>query len=804
MPPRTRPDEGSSGPTLLHRLGAWCATHVWKVLLVWLVVLVVGGALVPKFTDSLTGSSLTVSGSESARAEKLMKEEFDSAVTEDVVVVFDSSTRSARDAEFRDVVRRGVAELRERSGVASVEDPYAAGGEQQIAADGRTALVLAGLTGDERERQETAPEIQKTLDRVEGDGVDVMLTGSSALNAAVIEQQDKDLARAETIGLSIALIVLLIAFGTLVAAGLPLLLGVAALMTSFGVLGALSYVTTFDTFVQAIVTMLGLALGIDYCLFIVTRQREELQAKPGRPIAETVGATMATAGKAVLFSGCTVLISVAGLFLVRAPVFWSMAFGVMVAVAVMLTVAMTLLPAMLGLCGTRINRLAVPGLRRTVNHPDPEHSVWARWTRVVLRRPVLIGGAAVLVLGAAAIPVTGLKLGFDVGASAVEDAPAGAGYDLVSEKFAPGAAVPVQVVVTSEDGAFDDKGLAAVERLTKTVKDNKEVDGVLSVTDLLKEKAGRSDSATLKAALEQDDDGALARIVSSRGDAAMLTVFSKAAPDSDGTSALVRWIRDTAAPEAERSAADGITVTTGGLTAQTVDVAEEINRATPWVLCAILGLSFLLLLLAFRSLLLAFSAILMNLLSVGAAFGLLTWVFQEGAGEALFDFSSRGFIQAYLPLLTFVVLFGLSMDYEVFIISRMKEEWDRTGDNLRAVTVGTVHTAKVITAAAAIMVVVFSAFMITRVVELKQMGFALAVAVLVDATLIRVVVVPAAMRLAGPANWWMPRWLDRALPRVELTEGPSPVPSDGSGEPGGPRAPAQETAASARSGRSAD
>ncbi|GAA2069444.1 MMPL family transporter [Streptomyces albiaxialis] len=799
MPPRTSPDEGRSGPTLLHRLGAWCATHVWRVLLAWLVVLVVGGALVPKFTDSLTGSSLTVRGSESARAEKLMKEEFDNAVTEDVVVVFDSATRSARDAEFRDVVRRGVAELREQSGVASVEDPYAAGGEQQIAADGRTALVLAGLTGDERKRQKTAPDIQKALDRVEGDGVDVMLTGSSALNAAVIEQQDKDLARAETIGLSIALVVLLIAFGTLVAAGLPLLLGVAALMTSFGALGALSYVTTFDTFVQAIVTMLGLALGIDYCLFIVTRQREELQARPERPIGETVGATMATAGKAVLFSGCTVLISVAGLFLVRSPVFWSMAFGVMVAVAVMLTVAMTLLPAMLGLCGTRINRLAVPGLRRSVNHPDPEHSVWARWTRAVMRRPVLIGGAAVLALGAAAVPVTDLKLGFDVGAGAVADAPAGKGYDIVSEKFAPGAAVPVQIVVTSDNGAFDDKGVAALERLTKTVKDNKQVDGVLSVTDLLKEKAGRSDGATLQAALKEDD-GALSRIVSSRGDVTMLTVFSKAAPDSDETSGLVRWIRDTAAPEAERGAG-GITVTTGGLTAQTVDVAEEINRATPWVLCAILGLSFLLLLLAFRSLLLAFSAILMNLLSVGAAFGLLTWVFQQGAGEALFDFSSRGFIQAYLPLLTFVVLFGLSMDYEVFIISRMKEEWDRTGDNLRAVSVGTAHTAKVITAAAAIMVVVFAAFMITRVVELKQMGFALAVAVLVDATLIRVVVVPAAMRLAGPANWWMPRWLDRALPRVELTEGPSPMPS---GEEDRPRASEREATAPSGPARSAD
>ncbi|AYN37353.1 hypothetical protein DUI70_6860 [Streptomyces albus] len=747
---------------------------------VWLVVLVGAGIMVPKFTEGLTGSSLNVNGSESARAEELMKAEFDNAITEDVVIVFNSEQRSVKDPDFRAVVERGVDRLRKQPGVAGVENPYTRGNEAQFAGDGRTALVLAGLTGDERKRQEVAPDLQKVLDGVGDREVDAMLTGSSALNAAVVEQEDKDLARAESIGVPIALVVLLLAFGTLVAAGLPLLLGIAALVTSFGALGVLSYLTNFDTFVQAVVTMLGLALGIDYCLFVVTRQREELGARPDRPMTEIVGSTMATAGKAVLFSGSTVLVSVAGLLLVRTPVFHSMAFGVMVAVAVMLTVAMTLLPAVLALCGTRINRLVIPGLRRAVQHPDPEHSIWARWTAVVMRRPVVVGGVAVLALGVAAVPVFSLKLGFDVGASAVADAPAGKGYDLVAEKFAPGTATPVQVVLSSSGGAFDDKELAALDRLARTVEDNKQVDGVLSLTDMLRQQTGGSDSEALRSALAQGGSG-LDRMVSPKGEHTVLTVFAKDAPDSDEAIDLVHWIRDTAAPQAA-GPDTGLSVSTGGLTAQTIDVAEEIDRATPWVLGAILGLSFLLLLLAFRSLLLAVSAIVMNLLSVGAAFGLLTWVFQEGAGETLFDFASRGFIQAYLPLLTFVVLFGLSMDYEVFIISRMKEEWDRTKDNTKAVTTGVVHTAKVITAAAAIMVVVFAAFMITRVVEVKQMGFALAVAVLVDATLIRVVVVPAVMRLLGPANWWLPGWLDRILPRVQLTEGPSPVPQGEDGD----------------------
>ncbi|MGW6857007.1 MMPL family transporter [Streptomyces xanthophaeus] len=771
-------------PPALYRLGAWCAHHAWRVVAVWLLVLVGAGLLVPRFAESLTGSSLTVTGSEAARAEQLMRDKFDSAVTEDIVVVFDSAERSVQDPEFREAVRRGVAGLRAQDGVARVEDPYGAGGEALFSADGHTALVLAGLTGDERDRQAVAPELQKTLDRTADDGIGVHLTGSSALNAAVVEQEDEDLARAESIGLPIALLVLLLAFGTLVAAGLPLLLGVAALVTAFGALGAISYFTSFDVFVQAVVTMLGLALGIDYCLFVVTRQREELAARPDRPMAETVGRTMATAGKAVLFSGSTVLISVAGLLLVRAPVFRSMAWGVMVAVAVMLAVAVTLLPALLALLGNRIDRLAVPGLRRTVRHPDPEHSVWARWTRVVMRRPAVVGGITLAALLTAAAPVLGLKLGFDVGASAVSDAPAGIGYRLVAEKFAPGAATPVQIVVADSDGELDAASLAAIDRLSGLVEGNGQVAGVVSLTKVLKEKTGRSDVEALGELRSAGGPGDLDRLLSPSGDMSVITVFSRNAPDSDETIDLVRWIRGTAAPEAA-GAAGGLTVVTGGLTAQTIDVASEIERATPWVLASVLGLSFLLLLLAFRSLLLAASAIVMNLISVGAAFGLLTWVFQDGAGASLLDFTSRGFIQAYLPLLTFVVLFGLSMDYEVFLISRMKEEWDRTHDNVRAVTAGVVHTAKVITAAAAIMVVVFAAFMITRVVEVKQMGFALAVAVLVDATLIRIVLVPAFMRLAGPANWWLPRWLDRALPKIDLTEGP--VPSAPAGADPAPR-----------------
>ncbi|MEU9750365.1 MMPL family transporter [Streptomyces niveus] len=767
---------------ILYRWGAWCARRAWRVIAVWALVIVGAGLLVPKFTDSLTGSSLKVDGSDSARVETLLTEKFASPVSEDAVVVFDSTRHTADAPAYRAAVGAAVAALRDQEGVLDIADPYAADDPTLFSEDRRTLLVPVGLGGGERDRQDTVPRIQDTLDDVaadgEGDSVDVMLTGSSALNAAVVEQQDKDLARAESIGLPIALLVLLAAFGTLVAACLPLLLGVVALVTSFGALGAVSGVVSFDVFSQAVVTMLGLALGIDYCLFAVTRMREELAARKG-DVPAAVGATMATAGKAVLFSGCTVIISVAGLLVVRAPVFRTMALGVMIAVAAMLAVATTLLPAVLGLLGPRIDKLAVPGMKRSVRTTDVSRSGWARWTKVVMRRPVLVGGLTGVVLLLAILPAAQLKLGFDVGASAVSDAPAGRGYELVADKFVPGAATPLQIVLDKPAGALDDADLAALEQLTERLRDNDDVAEVQSVTDVLRQQTGGVDAAglrTLMEAAKQDGEG-LGRLIATDGRTTALAVLPREAADSDASVDLVHWIRDTAVPDTvgER---DGTSAFVGGLSAQTVDISEEVSRATPLVLALVLGLSFILLLLAFRSLLLPLSAIVMNLVSVGAAFGLLTLVFQEGHGASLLDFTSGGFIQAYLPLLTFVILFGLSMDYEVFLISRMKEEWGHSRDNTRAVTEGVAHTAKVITAAATIMMVIFAAFMITKVVEVKQMGFALAVAVLVDATLIRVVLVPALMRLLGSSNWWLPGWLDRVLPRVELTEGSAPPPDD--------------------------
>ncbi|GAB3312620.1 MMPL family transporter [Epidermidibacterium keratini] len=317
-------------------------------------------------------------------------------------------------------------------------------------------------------------------------------------------------------------------------------------------------------------------------------------------------------------------------------------------------------------------------------------------------------------------------------------------------------------MVIESETPFAAQGLEQIAEFTQDLSDLPDVDGVESLTSALTAVGLPLESASLHA-LQDDGAPEVDRLLSADRRTTLALVFADSAPDADETIALVESIRSLPEPE-------GLTVSVGGLSAQTVDVIAEVDRSTPWVVAAILGSSFVLLLLAFRSVVLALSAIVMNGLSVAAAFGLLTLVFQEGLGESVLDFTSRGFIQAYLPLFTFVVVFGLSMDYEVFLISRMKEEWDRGHDTQGAVVSGVAHSAKVITAAAGIMVVVFAAFMITQVTEVKQMGFALAVAVLVDATLIRMVMVPALMRLLGRANWWLPDWLARLLPGSGLSE----------------------------------
>lgn len=764
-------------PSGFHQLGVTLARRRRRVFGAWLVAVVGALAFIPNFLGGLTGMSLEVNGSESAQAQELVQREFADAPTEQDMLVFHSDRYRASDPRFRRVVEDATANVRDESHVTQVLSPYEPRARGRVASGGHTAIAVLGWGGTQTELQHAAAGLQDTARAAATDRVDVYLTGTSPLMAALVEQENADIARAEAIGLPVALAVLLVAFGSAVAAGVPLLLGMLGLLVAFGLLGVASFVTSFGIFVESAVTMIGLALGIDYSLFLVSRYREELGARGPGP--EAVGATMATAGKAVLFSGTTVCVSVAGLFLVPAPVFRGLATGVMVATAVMLVVTLTLLPALLGALGPRVNRLALPGLRGTLQHPDPERGPWARWARVVMRRAGVFALPTVAVLLALSYPLLDLRLGVNLEQSNLRHLPAGKGNQIVSESFAPGAVSPTRIVVRSPDGPLGGSDLTAIHRLTSQVRQDPEVAGVSSMTRALRRATGTPTPERPRAALERlGARSGSALFLNSEGgsDTTVLTAFPRTAPDSGTALELVQRLRDTTIPGALDGT--GLRASVGGLSAQTADINQVTRAYTPLVIAVVLATSLLLLLLAFRSVVLPIKAILMNLLSIGTAYGLLVLIFQQGAGEAALDFDSPGYLQVYLPLLTFAVLFGLSMDYEVFLISRMKEEWERRRDNAAAVAAGLSHTAKVVSAAAAIMVTIFASFLVTSILEMKQMGFALAVAVLVDATVIRLLLVPSLMRLLGRANWWLPRGLDRALPRVELAEG---APGDGDG-----------------------
>lgn len=755
-----------SGRGVLDRVGRWAALNPLKILALWFVLLGLAAVSSGHFASQITGQSNSVDGSDTAAADKLINRAFPDAPAETDFAVVHSAGRTAQDPDFRAVVERAVDQYRASSLVRAVSSPYDQPG-QSISADGRTALVTVSLDGDDLERQDAAEPLRKIAAELTTDTVQVDFTGYSPLRAATIEQGNADVSRAEAIGFPVAALVLLIAFGSVVAAAIPLTLGFTAILASFGLLGLLAFLFEFSSIARMSVTMLAIALGIDYSLFILTRFREELAGTdPGSRVerAAAVGRALSTAGRAVLFSGATVIISLGGLFIVRSSSMRTMAVAMMAGVLAELALAMTLLPAILGLLGGRVNSLALPWARRSLAHPDPRRSGWARLTTAVMRRPVPVALGVAVVLAGLAAPALGLRFGVDDGSSAVRDSSAGRGLAVLSESFPPGMVSPVTVVAATGSGPLSGAQLDAIAEFTARVSGNDDAAGVVSVTSMLDQRLGGHGVDQLRAALAQSPD-AFGTLVNAGADAVVMTVYPREAPDADSTRALVADLR---ADADELLGGVGLAPLVGGTPAEIVDIMAENSRATPLVVATVLVASGLLLLFVFRSVVLPLKAIAVNLLSVGAAFGIVVLVFQEGHGAGLIGVDRTGFIQVMLPLLTFAIAFGLSMDYEVFMVSRMREEWERNGDNPAAVRLGITHSARVITSAALIMVAVFASFVFASMLEAKELGFMLAVTVLLDATVVRIFLVPAVMRIIGPRNWWIPGWLDRLLPKYQI------------------------------------
>jgi len=712
------------------RAARWSATHRKSAILGWLAFVVVsvliGGAVGQK---TLT-SSEAVPG-EAGRAEVALEQSGLNRNGEVVLVQSDSLTTA--DTAFAATVEDVTRSLRETPSVAGVSSP--AGGGGQVSSDGHSALVEFQIPGN---ADQAEAKIDASLDAVAAaqrrhPDLRVEQFGDTSANKALEAVFAKDLKKAEKTSLPITLAILLLAFGALVAAFVPVLLAFSAVLATIGLLALPSQFMPMDPNVSSVVVLIGLAVGVDYSLFYLRREREERGR--GRSESAALDAAAATSGRAVLVSGLTVIVAMAGMLLSGDPTFTSFAVGTMTVVAVAMLASLTVLPAVLSKLGDRVMKGRIPFLGRWLERRG-HGSIWASVVDRVMRRPVLSLVIATGALAALAVPALGMHTVVSGPDDLPRDIPVVQTYDRVVGAF-PSEGTQETVVVEADD-VTSGPVAAAIADLRKRAESDAIVTGPLSV--------------------EVSSDHEVASIE-------IPTVGNGS--DAEGTAALDR-IRDRIVPAAF-AGVSGATVNVTGWAAQSKDFSQLLAERLPLVFSFVLGFAFLLLLVTFRSIVVPIKAIALNLLSVGAAYGVLVLVFQNGLGESLLGFHSNGGVSSWLPLFLFVILFGLSMDYHVLILSRVRENVDRGMSSDDAVRSGITATAGTVTSAAMVMVAVFSIFATLTILDMKEMGIGLAVAVLIDATIVRAVLLPAAMKLLGDRNWYLPASLGW-LPRVHDAE----------------------------------
>lgn len=719
------------------------AQHPWKIIGAWLAVLVAAIVLTSTLLgDALTTEETLASSLESVQADSLIQErlETSNATTSEIAIVR-SATLTVDDPAYRIYVEQLYGELSALGDdvVAGGTHYYLSGDESLVSADRRTTLLPMAVPDD---AWGEIGQVHQVVDAVNQDGAfQVLITGEATLDAEVTEVAEKDLATGELIGIAAALVILALVFGAIVASILPIVVAMVAITVALGAAALMGQAVDLPFFLINIMTMMGLAVGIDYSLFIVSRYQEE-RAK-GLEKVDAIAATGATAGRTVLISGTTVALALLGLLIYPDLAMKMIGAGALLVVVAAVLASMTLLPALLSLMGDKVNAIRIPSLQRRGNaRPAGSNAGFWSWaTRTVMRRPVVSLVLATGVLLLAASSIFDLNQG-QVGISTMPDGMASKeAYVVLQDQFGFGQDLPAVVVI---DGPT---GLASVEG---------------AITQL--EAAVASDPAFVNLALE----------VHPEADLSILRAWLTGDPASTEAMIAVERLRT----DHIRTAFEGVpaTVMVTGETAGVVDLADLNDTYTPIVVVFVLGLSFLFLMVAFRSIVVPLKAILMNLLSVAATYGLMVLVFQKGVGADLLGFQQVEVIQMGLPLFLFAILFGLSMDYHVFLLSRIRERFLETGDNSEAVAYGLRSTGRLITGAALIMVAVFGGFALGELAAMQQFGFGLAVAVLMDATIVRSVLVPASMRLLGKWNWYMPNFL-QWLPdlRIEAPAVPEPV-----------------------------
>ncbi|MCY3911863.1 MAG: MMPL family transporter [Chloroflexi bacterium] len=716
-------------------LAAHCARNPWRTVGIWAAMLVAASALVAtQLGGSLTTDQRISNNPDYARGDRIIAERFDrpGGVTELVIVQAESST--VDEPSFRTVVEQLQADLA-ALGPATVQGVfsyYQTGDPSLVSQDRQSLLLPVLMSGDLEDAIVNVHEVHAVVDALEAEGFTTHVTGRATGGQDFREIAERDLQKGELVALPIAFLILVLVFGAFAAALLPIVLAGVAIVIALGVTALIGQVFDLSFFVVNMVTMMGLAVGIDYSLFVVSRYREERRA--GRDTVDAIRTMGATASRAVLISGLVVIVALLGLLVIPVNVFQGLAAGAILVVAAAVFAALTLLPAILSLMGDHVDAFRLPFLGRLAAAANRRRGrpLWDRLAYAVMRRPivslVIVGG----LLAAAAVP----NIGINTGSSSLSSLPTGTrthdGLAVLQRDFLGGLVSPAQIVVDGDTSAADVQ--AAITRM--------------------------------QTALADDPEFGPSRLEISRdGTAALITVPLVAEPTSSAGADAVRRLRDEVIPRALADVEASAFVT--GVTAQNVAYFDVARQYTPVVFGIVLSISFVLLLVVFRSLIVPAKAILMNLLAVGAAYGLIVLVSQMGFAADLLGFQKVVAIEAWVPILLFAVLFGLSMDYHVFLLSRIRERFERTGDNAESVAFGLRRTGALITGAALIMVAVFGGFASGDLVVFQQIGFGLAVAVAIDATLIRSILVPASMKLLGSRNWWLPRGL-RWLPQVRL------------------------------------
>ena len=707
-------------------LARWCVRHRLVAVLLWLLAF--GGvSAAAAVTGSAYSNDYEAPGTQSGRAMQLLQDGFPGFGGDSDTVVWHTTSGTVRAADVEQTMTETLDKIADLPGIASVAGPYEGQGTGRISADGHTAY--ATVTFDDRAEDIKKPEAEavvRTAEAARADGLQVELGGSAI---GLTESAGGHLA--EVVGVVVAAAVLFLAFGSLAASMLPIATALVSVGTAYGAIVLLGHAMTVADFAPMLGMLIGLGVGIDYALFIVTRHRRGL--KRGLSVTEAVTGAVATTGRAVVFAGATVCIALLGMLILRLSFLNGVAIAASLTVVLTVAASVTLLPALLTFIGPRaLSRRERRHLEERGPQPELPTGFAHRWSAFVERHPKVLGIVALVVMTVLALPTLSLHLGTSDQGNDPRTSTTRQAYDLLADGFGPGVNGPL-TVVTRVDGAEDKLALDNLDATIRTTE------GVASVTPVTYNTGGGT---------------------------AYFTIVPESAPQSQKTSDLVDRLRTEVLPRAETGTSLDLHV--GGVTASYDDFADVIVGKLPLFVGVVIGLGCLLLLLAFRSIGIPVKAAAMNVAAVAAAFGVVVAIFQWGWGSELLGLGRAGPIEPFLPVIMVSVLFGLSMDYQVFLVSRMYEEWLETGDNRRAVRVGLAETSRVINSAAVIMISVFLAFVLSGDRVIAMFGIALAAAVALDAFVLRTLLVPALMHLLGGANWWLPGWLDRRMPRISI------------------------------------